>query len=83
MSAEELLSPNSESKLGLQPLEGGIAPDVAHIASLLGPEDFESPIILTPRPAEIREDLKMLAMELFETAHTMTVCPALSSKTQN
>jgi len=50
--------------------------DVAHIMGLLGPKDFEPLVALSPRPIEVREDMKMLAMEPFEAAKAETVCPA-------
>jgi len=77
MSSEEPSnSHNVEPKSAPKPLEGEMAADVAHIASLLGPKDFEPPVALSPRPVEVREDVKMLAMELFEAARAETVRPA-------
>jgi len=65
------IKPKPESK----PLEEDIAPDVVHIASLLGPENFIPPVALSPRPIDVREDVKMLATELFEAAKAETVRP--------
>ena len=74
MSGGEPSNPHSvEPKLEPEALPGEIAPDVAHIASLLGPEDFEPPVALSPRPIGIPEDVKMLAVELFEAAKAETV----------
>jgi hypothetical protein len=45
MSSEEpAKAHNAEPKPEPKPLEGEIASDVVHIASLLGPEDFEPPV---------------------------------------
>ena len=81
MSSEEptrprIVQPEPEPKS----LDGGIASDVAHIAGLLGPEDFEPPAALSPRPAEIREDVRVLAVTLFESAKAETVRPSMKTK---
>jgi len=82
MSSEEPANPrNAEPKPELKPIEGWIASDIAHIASLLGPEDFEPPVALSPRPVAIREDVKVLASELFEAAKAETVRPSLEPRT--
>lgn len=74
-SDEPAKAHNAEPKPEPMPLEGGIASDIAHIASLLGPDDFEPPVAVSPRPVGIREDVKVLAMELFEAAKAETVRP--------
>ena len=76
MSSEEPAEPhNVQPKPELKPLDRGIASDVAHIAGLLGPEDFEPAAVLSPRPAGIREDVRVLAVTLFESAKAETVRP--------
>ena len=70
-------------KLDFKPLEEEIAPDVVHIASLLGPEEFEPPFALSPRSIDIREDVKMLATELFEAAKAETVRPVEAKDSKN
>jgi hypothetical protein len=78
MSSEELSNSHDvEPKPELKHLQGEIAPDVAHIASLLGPEYFEPPVAPSPRSSGIREDVKMLASELFEVAKAKPVRPSL------
>lgn len=69
-------SPDVKTKPGFKVLEEEIAPDVVHIANLLGPEEFEPLVALSPRPIDIREDVKMLATELFEAAKAEAVRPA-------
>ena len=71
---------NAEPKPEPKPLDGGLATDIAHIASLLGPDDFEPPVAVSPRPVGIREDVKVLAMELFEVAKAETVRPSLKPR---
>ena len=82
MSSEELArlrsaQPISETKS----LDAGIASDVAHIASLLGPEDCEPPAALSPRPVGIREDVRVLAVTLFESAKAETVRASMKPRT--
>jgi hypothetical protein len=82
MSSEEPVNPhNAEQKPEPKPLEGEIASDVAHIASLLEPEEFEPWVALSSRPVGIREDVKVLAMDLFEAAKAETVRPSLKPRT--
>ena len=69
-------SPDVKPKPEFKALEEEIAPDVVHIANLLGPEEFEPLVALSPRPIDIREDVKMLATELFEAAKAEAVRPA-------
>jgi len=78
MSSEEpAKAHNAEPKPGPKPLDADMASDIAHIASLLGPEDFEPSVAMSPQPVGIREDVKVLAMELFESAKAETVRPSL------
>lgn len=82
MSSEEPAKPrNTQPKPEPKTFDGDIASDVAHIASLLGPEDCEPPVALSPRPIEIREDVRMLAVTLFESAKAETVRPSMETKT--
>ena len=82
MSSEEPAKPrNVQPEPESKSLDGGIASDVAHIAGLLGPEDFEPPAALSPRPAEIREDVRVLAVTLFESAKAETVRPSMRTRT--
>jgi hypothetical protein len=79
MSSEEpAKAHNAEPKPEPKPLDGDIASDIVHIASLLGPEDFEPPVAVSPQPVGIRDDVKVLAMGLFEAAKAETVRPSLN-----
>ena len=82
MSSEEPVQPrHAQPKPEPKSLDRDIASDVAHIASLLGPEDCEPPVALSSRPVGIREDVRALAVTLFESAKAETVRPSMKPRT--